>query len=243
MVTVLERKLRKLSRISEFALLGTDGFFYVFGEPDSPTGCLYADGTLSRTPKQEQVVLTRNNPNGGVDWIVNTKHNISLLYERAVRIHAMKIGEPLSTFALPLSKWEMINKRVSDEDPSHIQIECDGKEIRAYVFDVRSTIGSSNYKESWLSGANGLYLKAEKTPFQISIDVVAWKKLPIADVTVRVFACGILRLDYIDEGFRVNIRDQEIRRPHTGFYSERLGKRVLFLFHPRRGTMVAESKE
>lgn len=242
MTTALEQRLKKLSRISEYALLGTDGFFYVFGNPETVTGCLYADGHLSKKPKQENVVITRKEPDGE-KWIVNTKDNIDYLARKAITIHGIKFDEPVVSFNLSLSKWEMLNKRIKDEDASHIQIECDGKEIRAYFFDVRSTIGSSNYKPSWVTGANGLYLKSGRNEFKISIDVAAWKKLPVSDVTVKGFDNGILRLDYIDEGFRISIRDQEVRRPHIGFYSVRLGKRVLCLFHPKKGTMVAESNE
>ena len=31
MASVLQKRLKKVSRISDFALLGTDGLFYVFG--------------------------------------------------------------------------------------------------------------------------------------------------------------------------------------------------------------------
>jgi len=243
MVSFTEKRLKKLSRISEFALLGTDGFFYVFGEPETVTGCLYADGHLSKKPKKEEVVLTRVNPNDDTDWIVNTKNNIDHLYDKAVRIHGIKYGEPLSSFNLPSSKWIALNERVKNEDASHIQIECNGIEIRVYCFDVRSTIGSSNYKPSWITGANGLYLKAGKIQFKFSIDVAAWKKLPVGDVAVKVFDNGIMRLDYIDEGFRVSIRDQEIRRPHIAFYSKMMEQRVLLLFHPKKGVMVKEGNE
>lgn len=136
MTTALEQRLKKLSRISEYALLGTDGFFYVFGNPETVTGCLYADGHLSKKPKQETVVITRKEPEGE-KWIVNTKENVDYLTRKAITIHGIKFDEPVVSFNLPLSKWEMLNKRIKDEDASHIQIECDGKEIRAYFFDVR----------------------------------------------------------------------------------------------------------
>lgn len=234
MASLLERRLKKLSRISEFALLGTDGFFYVFGEPATETGCLYADGSLAKKVPEERVVLTRKNSSDDTKWVVNTKDNIDYFYNKAVSIHGIKYGEPQSSFNFSSSKWEVLNKRIEDEDASHFQIEGDGREIRAYCFDVRSTIGSSNYKPSWISGANGLYLKAAESSFKFSVDVAAWKKLPIGDVAVKVFSNGIMRLDYTDEGFRISIRDQGVRRSHIGFFSKRMGKRVLILFHPKK---------
>jgi hypothetical protein len=238
----LEQRLRKLSRISDLALLGTDGFFYVFGKPGTGVGCLYADGNLTKSVKQEAVVLTRNQSPDD-KRTVNTKENIDYLVSKAIKIHSIKFDEPIISFTLTAAKWEIINKRIRDEDATHFQLECNGIEIRAYFYDVRSTIGSSNFKPSWISGANGLYLRAGHKQFRFSIDASAWKRLPISNVVIKVFNNGILRMDYIDEGFRVNIRDQLARRPHLGFFSKRLEKRVLMLFHPKNGTMVNLEKE
>ena len=57
---------------------------------------------------------------------------------------------------------------------------------------------------------------------------------------MKLFDNGIIRLEYIDEGIRISMRDQVIRRPHIAFYSERMKKRVLFLFHPKKGSLVKE---
>jgi hypothetical protein len=236
--SILQKRLKLVSRISDFALLGTDGLFYVFGDPEYATGCMYADGYLPHKVKKEQVVSTKKEPKD-VKWIVNTSENIDYLLDKATQIHKIK-NNLITSFNLSETKWKTLNERIYKDDVSHFQIECNGKDIRAYCFDVRSTIGSSNYKPTWVSGANGLYVKVGKIPFKISIDVAAWKKLPIENVVVKLFDNGIMRLEYIDDGIRISIRDQEIRRPHTAFYSERMKKRVLFLFHPKKGTLVKE---
>lgn len=239
MTSILQKRLSKVSRISEFALLGTDGLFYVFGEPKYSTGCMYADGYLPHKVKQEQVVLTKKNPKDSDEWVVNTRENIDILMERAIAIHKIK-NNLISSFTLSDAKWLLLNEKIMKEDATHFQIECDGKIIRSYCFDVRSTIGSSNYRSTWIKGANGLYIKLCNQPFKFSVDVSAWKNLPIGNVKVKVFDNGIMRLEYTDEPIRISIRDQEIRRPHTAFYSERMKKRVLFLFHPKKGTLVKE---
>ena len=200
---------------------------------------MYADGYLPRKVNQEQVIITKKEPKD-VKWIVNTAENIDYLLGKATQIHQIK-NKLITSFSFTESKWRSLNERIMKEDASHFQIECNGEDIRAYCFDVRSTIGSSNYKPTWVSGANGLYLKVGKIPFKFSVDVSAWKKIPVENVVVKVFDNGIMRLEYIDDGIRISIRDQEIRRPHAAFYSKRMKKRVLFLFHPMKGTLAKDS--
>ena len=236
-MTALGKRLKKLSPLSDKALLGTDGKFYVFGEGIS--GCLYADGHMSRRVPKEKVVRIRNEELGSVEP-VNTKANIKELFEKAAKTYQIKYEELLAEFPISETKRKTLAKRIIDEDATHFQIECDGKEIRAHCFDVRSTIGSSLLKQEELLGANGLYLKAGKIPFKFSVDATAWSKLPKEGATAKIYSNGIMRLEYHDDAIRISIRDQEIRRPHTAFYSERMKKRILFLFHPKKGTLVRE---
>ena len=253
MTTAFEKRIRKLSPLSDKALLGTDGYFYVFGE--DITGCLYADGQMSKKVSKEQVLRIRRETPPSLDdddyydyteadlWKqnLNTKQNIKELFEKAARTYEIKYDELLAEFPITDVKRRALANRIIDEDATHFQIDCDGKEIRAHCFDVRSTIGSSLLKQEELLGANGLYLKAGKIPFKFSVDATAWSKLPKEGATAKIYSNGIMRLEYHDDAIRISIRDQEIRRPHTAFYSERMKKRVLFLFHPKKGTLVKEA--
>ena len=237
-MTALGKRLKKLSPLSDKALLGSDGKFYVFGE--GITGCLYAEGHMSRKVPKEKVIkiiqdsYANNEP-------INTRSNMLKLRDKAAKTYQIKYDELLAEFPISETKRKTLAKRIIDEDATHFQIECDGKEIRAHCFDVRSTIGSSLLKQEELLGANGLYLKAGKIPFKFSVDATAWSKLPKEGATAKIYTNGIMRLEYHDDAIRISIRDQEIRRPHTAFYSERLKQRVLFLFHPRKGTLVREN--
>jgi len=236
-MTALGKRLKKLSPLSDKALLGSDGKFYVFGE--GITGCLYAEGHMSRKVPKEKVIniiqdsYANNEP-------INTRSNMLKLRDKAAKTYQIKYDELLAEFPISETKRKTLAKRIIDEDATHFQIECDGKEIRAHCFDVRSTIGSSLLKQEELLGANGLYLKAGKIPFKFSVDATAWSKLPKEGSTAKIYSNGIMRLEYHDDAIRISIRDQEIRRPHTAFYSERMRKRVLFLFHPKKGTLVRE---
>lgn len=239
-MTILQARLKKLSSLSDKALLGTDGKFYVFGE--GICECLYADGHMSRKIKKEEVVRIKYDEYF-LDDPVNTKANRIALIDKAAKIYQIVDDDLLAEFSLNDVKRRALAKRIKEEDATHFQIECNGKEIRAYCFDVRSTIGSSKLRVEELLGANGLYLKVGKRPFKFSVDATAWGKLPKEGCSVKIYSNGIMRLEYHNDGIRVSIRDQEIRRPHMAFYSERMKKRVLFLFHPKKGSLVKENSD
>ena len=236
-MTALDKKLKKLSSLSDKALLGSDGRFYVFGE--GICECLYADGHISRKVKKEEVVRIKFDE-FFLDNPVNTKANRIALIEKAANTYKIIDDDLLAEFSFNDVKRRSLAKKIEEEDATHFQIECDGKEIRAYCFDVRSTIGSSKLRQEELLGANGLYLKVGKRPFKFCVDATAWSKLPKEGCSVKIYSNGIMRLQYHNDGIRVSIRDQEIRRPHTAFYSERMKIRVLFLFHPKKGTLVRD---
>ena len=204
MTTAFEKRVRKLSSFSDKALLGSDGYFYVFG--DDICSCFYADGRMSKkVPKEKVLRIRRETPPSPDDddyyeyteadlWKqnLNTKQNIKELFEKAAKTYEIKYDELLAEFPITETKRKTLAKRIIDEDATHFQIECDGKEIRAHCFDVRSTIGSSLLKQEELLGANGLYLKAGKIPFKFSVDATAWTKLPKEGSTAKIYSNGIM---------------------------------------------------
>ena len=80
-MTILQARLKKLSSLSDKALLGTDGRFYVFGE--GICECLYADGHMSRKVKKEEVVRIKYDADF-LDNPVNTKSNRIDLTEKEI---------------------------------------------------------------------------------------------------------------------------------------------------------------
>jgi hypothetical protein len=143
-MTALEKRLKKLSRLSDRALLGSDGKFYVFGE--GITECLYVEGHMSRKVPKEKVWRIRSektyeeiydDPNDEdspyklVEVIhpiiqdLNTNKNRLELFEKAARTYEIKYDELLAEFPITGIKRRELAKRIIDEDATHFQIDCD----------------------------------------------------------------------------------------------------------------------
>jgi hypothetical protein len=236
MSTLLQKRLAPFSKLSREALLGTNGYFFIFG--DGAASCLYIDGQITTKPKKETILPINTS---GADFN-ESSDKLKLLVRKAATVLSLKYEFIGSGLSISFSKWTSLNRRMKELNATHIQFEGDAKEIRVYPFDIRALVGSSSMRQSYISGANGLYLKKSHLRFQFTVLADAWLKLPLGSASLDFSNCGILRLEYSENGIRVNIRDQEIRRPHTAFYSSRIKRRVLFLFHPK-GSSTPTSEE
>jgi hypothetical protein len=234
MSALLQKKLAPFSKLSREALLGTNGYFYIFG--DGISSCLYVDGQITTKPKKDIIFEL----NAGSKEKGKSRVNLNLLLRKAATVLSLKYDFNMNGLSLSASKWTTINQRIRELNATHLQFEGDGEEIRVYPFDIRALVGSSSMRKSYISGANGLYLKRSNVKFQFTVLAEAWMKLPVETASVSISKCGIMRIEYSENGIRVSIRDQEIRRPHTAFYSRRNKMRVLFLFHPKELPLVME---
>jgi len=234
MTTELRKRLAPFSRLSDTALLGTNGYFYVFGEGVS--SCLFIDGQITTKLKKDMLIQIGSGEKGA-----DAKSDVlKLLIRKAATVLSLKYDFTITGLVLSASKWGILNNRIKDLNATHIQFEGDGEEIRVYAFDIRAIVGSSAMRQSYISGANGLYLKRSGHKFEFTALADAWLRLPVDSVSIDISTCGVLRMEYSDNGIRVNIRDQDIRRPHTAFYSKRIKRRVLFLFHPKGNRQVTQ---
>ena len=228
MTDKLTSRLKQFSKLSDTAILAEDGYFYIFGQDKCDS--LFVDGLMSKAVKKQKLVQlraasTRNVEDAEID-------SIDDLMNKITRVNKIRQGAIEGSFTLSKAFRAEIGRQVKDTTSTHIQFESDGETAAAHMFDITATHGRSSWRESYVAGVTGLPLVNASGSFSFTSRADSFLSLPNEAVTVSIYAAGIMRLVYSKDGIRVTIRDQEIRKPFTKFWSAATGREVTFLFHP-----------
>ena len=171
----LLRRLKQFSRIADTAILSDDGYFYVIGQGDCDS--VIVEGLMTKAVSSNRTIEIRQLVKGEKKSVRSAV--TEFLHKEVNRISRLKQGNYLGSFSLSKDTRRQMLEIAKTSLATHVEIESDGSEGRAYCFDVASIIGNSSYRSSYLMGYSGVPLsETAGEPFNITLRVDALAAIP-----------------------------------------------------------------
>ena len=211
--------------IAKYAVLEPNGTFLVFGEDQHDA--LVIMGKHREKLKHSKVIsLGQTKSKAPAD-------KEKSLIQQAKLFHSFDAGDLLASFSILPSHLKSIRTTIKEHGSTHIEFNCDTASAKAFLFDIHSHNGNALWTSSFVATADGIELANFRgKPSSFSMKAASFLSLP----TERNETYSInLYEDYAiffsgNDGTTIYIRDQELRKPYTTFFSDRLHRPITLLF-------------
>lgn len=219
----MKKRLSQFQRIADFAVVQPDGRYYVFGR--GLHDAVVVLGTHHVKCRDAKFLKL----NSAVKSLNDQGRNELLSSVR--RFSRLDAGDQLSTFSILSDDQRAIRDAIAETSASHVQFEFDGVTAKAYVFHVASLDGEVLWRSTFTARAVGIDLSnAGGLTSSFVMKSQTFMKLPNEPYSVSLYEDYAVFASSRDATL-LYLRDQDIRRPYTNVFSDRLGTSITFLFH------------
>lgn len=221
----MKRRLAQFQRLSDCAVIEPGGVYHVFGQ--GIHDAVVVVGTHREKLKKSKVL--RLDPKGGR---LNEAKKKSLI-SKVERFEFLDAGELVASFSLLSQKQTELREAISAADPTHVEFIVANGIAKAFVFDVRAQDGDVLWKSAFAASSEGIELNnclGKAVSFVMKADT--FLRLPKEAYAISLYEDYAI-FSASSDGTQIYIRDQDIRRPYTMFFSDRLQTTTFFLFHPK----------
>jgi len=217
--------LKQFSSFSDYAVLEPNGIFLVFGEDQHDA--LVVMGKHREKLKHSKVIsLGQTKSNAPAD-------KEKSLIQQAKRFHSFDAADLLASFSILPSHLKSIRTTIKEHGSTHIEFNCDTASAKAFLFDIHSHNGNALWTSSFVATADGIELANFRgKPSSFSMKAASFLSLLMEDG--ETYSINLYE-DYAiffsgNDGTTIYIRDQELRKPYTTFFSDRLHRPITLLF-------------
>ena len=238
--------VNKYSSLSNYAVLEPRGTLFIFGEDEYDAVVVISQHY--EKIKNNQVRLIRPEPTNKKTKTqreknkleaLNASYNLhkrqlpdkeKLLMETMKRLKTFSAGQSLASFSITSEQITTIRAAIKQHRSSHLEFNCDGKSAKAFLFDIHSQNKNALWKSSFVATADGL----ELTDFDggiCSFSMRAAIFLTLTNDKDEHFSINLFEnyaLFTPQDGASIFIRDQDIRKPYTVFFSDQLLSPICF---------------
>jgi hypothetical protein len=218
----MKQRLSQFHRIADYAAVEPTGTFLVFGEKEHDA--LVVVGRHREKIKHSKCIkLAANKPK-------ITAQIEKTLKQNAIRFATFDAGSRLASLSVLPSQMKLLRSQSKEIGATHIEFDCDETSAKAFLFVVHSQKGTVLWNSSFVATAEGIELSNfHGKPSSFSMKADTFLKLPDNDYSINlyddyaVFSSG-------QDSTTIYMRDQEIRKPYTTVFSDRLRRPITLLF-------------
>lgn len=222
----MNRTIQKFQRFSDYCVLDHNGIFFIFAEGNNDS--IVISGPHREKISKNKIVRTSTDHSRISQQIKNQ------LIEATSKIWELSLGTSIASFSILSGTQKKIRDILISTNSTHIEFNCDENNAKAFPFDISAADGNVLWRKSFIEHTDGIQL----SNFSGSASTFVMKAETFLALPNETFSFSIYQNDYAiitltEDGSRIYVRDQNIRKPYTSFLSGLLAKKIVFSFHPK----------